>query len=392
MYKHLYQHFLDANPGVQHFACHSHHYWPDITRQAMLDYWDDSANRVDEKWDYLFSEKIPAVQQKIAQLLNTGQPQQLVFAPNTHELLFRIISCLDLSKPLRILTTDSEFHSFNRQVTRLEELTNVIVDRVACLPFESFESRFIQQAQQHQYDLTFVSQVFFNSGLAIINLNQLVDAIHQPNSITVIDGYHGFMALPTDLAMIKDKVFYLAGSYKYAQGGEGCCFAHVPQNCQLRPLYTGWFAEFGELDKANSGEVNYATNAMRFAGSTMDFAALYRLDAVLTLFADLSLSIENIHQYVKVLQAAFLQHIESLRHTQLNPDNLLQTDKNHHGHFLTFRLQDNRQVAELALYLKQHNIITDYRGDRLRFGFALYHNVEDYDLGCLQFHQGRDNG
>src|SRR5690606_4500554 len=161
-------------------------------------------------------------------------PQQLVFAPNTHELVFRILSCLDLAKPLRILTTDSEFHSFNRQVTRLEELTNVIVDRVACLPFESFETRFIQQAQQHQYDLTFVSQVFFNSGLAINNLNQLVDAIHQPNGITVIDGYHGFMALPTDLAQIKDKIFYLAGSYKYAQGGEGCCFAHVPAHCQLR--------------------------------------------------------------------------------------------------------------------------------------------------------------
>jgi len=28
--------------------------------------------------------------------------------------------------------------------------------------------------------------------------------------------------------------------------------------------------------------------------------------------------------------------------------------------------------------------VTDYRGDRLRFGFALYHNAADYNLSCLK--------
>ncbi|WP_438865644.1 aminotransferase class V-fold PLP-dependent enzyme [Neptunicella sp.] len=384
MYKHLYQRFLQANQGIQHFACHSHHYWPDVTRQATLDYWDDSAKRVDDKWEYLFTEKIPAVQQKIATLLNTNQPQQLVFAPNTHELLFRIISCLDLSNPLRILTTDSEFHSFNRQVTRLEELDNIIVDRVACLPFNDFETRFIQQSTQHQYDLIFVSQVFFNSGLAVEDLPRLINAIHQPDGITVVDGYHGFMALPTDLSALKDKIFYLAGSYKYAQGGEGCCFAHVPADCQLRPLYTGWFAEFGELDHAKTGDVNYATNAMRFAGSTMDFGALYRLDAVLALFADMQLKVDTIHHYVKDLQTRFLQKLELLQHPLLNRTTLLMNNPDWHGHFLTFKLAHTDQVMELADYLKQHNIVVDNRGDRLRFGFALYHNASEYDLSCLK--------
>lgn len=383
MYQQFYQRFLNANQGKQHFACHSHHYWPDVTRDAMLEYWDDTAQMVDDKWQHIFANVIPEVQKTIASLLHTGQPQQLVFAPNTHELLYRVISCLDLTKPQRILTTDSEFHSFNRQVNRLAELNNINVDKVATLPFADFESRFIHHIEQQDYDLIFVSQVFFNSGLALKSLYKLVNAVNNTQTIIVIDGYHGFMALPTDLSAIADRVFYLAGSYKYAQGGEGCCFMHVPLHCQLRPMYTGWFAEFGELDQAKNGDVNYSKDGMRFAGSTMDKSALYRLRAVFRLFAENQITVAVIHQYVQDLQQAFLQQIDQLNHPQLNRNNLLLNDEDHHGHFLTFRLPTAEQVSALASTLQSHRILTDYRGDRLRFGFALYHNASDYNLSCL---------
>ncbi|HAD88575.1 MAG TPA: selenocysteine lyase, partial [Alteromonas macleodii] len=47
-YQHFYTGFLNANKGKQHYACHSHYFWPDCTRDAMLNYWDDSAKYVDE--------------------------------------------------------------------------------------------------------------------------------------------------------------------------------------------------------------------------------------------------------------------------------------------------------------------------------------------------------
>lgn len=81
MYQQHYQRFLSANPNVQHFSCHSHYYWPDVTRQAMLDYWDDSARLADDKWAFFFSDLIPTLQQHISNLLNTGLPGQIVFAP-----------------------------------------------------------------------------------------------------------------------------------------------------------------------------------------------------------------------------------------------------------------------------------------------------------------------
>lgn len=385
MYKQFYQRFLSANQGKQHFACHSHHYWPDITRDAMLEYWDDSARLVDDKWRYIFSEKLPETQQLIADILQLPQPEQLVFAPNTHELVMRLISCFDLRQPLKILSSDSEFYSFSRQVKRLAEYDNVQVDSIETEPFASFEQRFIQAAAAEQYDMIFVSQVFFNSGYAIADLGKFVQQLAaQTQAMIVIDGYHGFMALPTDLSSIAERIFYVAGSYKYAQGGEGCCFMAVPLSSEHRPMYTGWFAEFGTLTAERSAAALYSEDGFRFAGSTMDFSGLYRLNAVLRFFKQQGISVGRSHKYIQELQQVFLAKLDALAHDKLNRSSLLQYDLNHHGHFFTFALNSTAEAAELASQLKRAGIETDYRGERLRFGFGLYHNSADYDLSCLK--------
>lgn len=388
-YKPFYQRFLQANPGVQHYACHSHHYWPDVTRDAALAYWDDSARLVDDKWDLVFGEKVPKVQRQIAKLLGLQAAEQIVFAPNTHELLFRLLTSFDLQKPLKVLASDSEFHSFSRQMKRMAELPTVELLQVPTEPFDSFEPRLIAAAEQFQPDLIFCSQVFFNSGVAIADLTALVESLQRVSEATIaIDGYHGFMAIPTDLAALEGKIFYLAGSYKYAQGGEGCCFMVVPQRNQFRPLYTGWFAEFGTLNQTKTAQVQYSENGYQFAGATMDFTALYRLEAVLDLYQQQHITIEAVHQHVQQLQQAFLTELAQQQHLLLNHDTLLAQDLTQHGHFLTFRLPSVEQVSALASYLKNHKIHTDYRGDRLRFGFAPYQDATDFDLSCLKAHKG----
>jgi selenocysteine lyase/cysteine desulfurase len=385
MYQQFYQRFLQANQGKQHFACHSHHYWPDVTRDATLAYWDDSARLVDDKWQTIFGEKIPQTQQLIADILNLPAPEQIVFTTNTHEQVMRLFSCFDLQKPLKILSTDSEFYSFQRQAKRLAELDNVEIITVATEPFASFTERFIAAAKENQLDMVFCSQVFFNSGYAIADLPAFVQALAAVTpAMLVIDGYHGFMALPTDLSSIAERAFYLSGSYKYAQGGEGCCFMAVPPGSKQRPLYTGWFAEFGTLAAKKSALVLYSNDGNRFAGATMDYTALYRLHAVLLLFKQQGITVGRIHRYVQQLQKAFLAELARWQHPAINQSNLLAHQLGQHGHFYTFKLSNTSEVAELAAFLKNNGIITDFRGDRLRFGFGLYQNHIDFDLSCLQ--------
>lgn len=382
-YKSHYARFLADKIGIQHFACHSHHYWPDVTREAMLSYWDDSARLVDDKWQHLVGVKVPRAQQLIAEILALPHPEQIVFAPSTHELLSRLISCLDVTRPARILSTDSEFHSFSRQIARLAELPQVSVVRVPAEPFASFADRLVAALAHDRFDMVFFSQVFYNSGFLIPDLDRIVAAVTDPETIIAIDGYQGFCAVPTDLGAIAARVFYLAGSYKYAQGGEGCCFMAVPRGTTLRPLYTGWFAEFGTVSQASSGSVAYADDGWRFAGSTMDHAALYRLVAVLEWWQRDRITVPAVHRHVQGLQAAFLAELERRHHAELARKSLLVHDLDRHGHFLCFRLSSPERAAALAAYLREHRIITDHRGDRLRFGFGLYHDPEDYDLSCL---------
>jgi len=324
----------------------------------------------------------------IANLLNTGQPEQLVFAGNTHELLFRVLSGFNLGSPLKIVTTDSEFHSFNRQINRLDELSNIRVVRVATLPFEDFTERFAEEVTKHQPDLVFLSQVFFNSGMMVPNLEPIVSAVTQPETLIMVDGYHAFAALPINIQPFCDRIFYLGGGYKYAQGGEGCCFMHVPKGVLTRPLYTGWYAEFGELQKSKNSKVNYSTDAFHYAGSTMDYSALYRQLSVFDLWQSEGVDVSDIHRHVKAIQNCFLMHLDSLELECLNSGSLLMHDIDNHGHFLTFQLSCENNARSLYQYLKHHRILTDYRGDRLRFGFGSYHEASDIDLKCLEAFDG----
>lgn len=373
MYKKYYQHFLSANPEVQHYAAHSHHYWPDVTREATLQYWQDSAKYVDDKWGYIFSNKIPATQKLIAEILNLSHPEQIVFAPNTHEFVTRLLSCFEASKPLKVLTTDSEFYSFDRQINRFSEFPNVQVDKIETQDFETFEERFIEKIKKNHYDLIFLSHVFFNSGVVVRNLDTIVKAVENPETIIAIDGYHGFMALPTDLKSIENRIFYISGSYKYAQGGEGCCFMHVPKGNQLRPANTGWFAGFSKL-VTNGSEVIYSEDGYRFAGSTMDFTAMYRLQAVLELFKSEGLTVAKIHQCVQRMQDNFRHYLNQYKHSVLTEDKILHRDFKLHGHFFSFDLQNADLVKKMYDELLIRDIKTDYRGTRLRFGFAIYQN------------------
>ncbi len=371
MFNQYYSRFIKATAGKLYLAAHNHHFWPDCTRKAMLQYWDDAAQMVDAKWAYIFSNVVPKVQKLIAEILKVNSYAQISFASNTHELIFRLLSSLDLSKPQRILTTDSEFHSFNRQINRLQEWSHITVDKVPTHPLETFEERFKIQIRKTDYTLILFSHVFFNSGYVVQDLVDIVNTIPNNKTIVAIDGYHAFMALSIDLYKIQNKIFYVAGGYKYAQAGEGCCFMYSPEKNTLRPLYTGWLADFDNLEKKGRNEaVTYNDNGYRFAGSTMDFCALYQLLSVLALLKDENISIENIHDFSKQMQHRFISKLP--KNGLISKDTLLLNNLDSIGNFLTFKVPTQQECLNVYQQLLNKNIYSDFRGKSIRFGFGMY--------------------
>ena len=380
-----YSKFLTGHEGKLHFAAHSHHFWPDVTRDAQVEYWDDCARLSDHKWGKIFGEVIPKVQNHVARILNLKDPKQIAFAPNTHELTSRLLS-LYLGKPsLKILTTQSEFHSWRRQLIRITELPQVQVDQVT-ENFLTDRRGFIESFKaklKNKPDLFFISQVFFDSGLALTldEIIELQNSCHK-ETVMVVDGYHGFCAIPLDLSKLEGKIFYLGGGYKYAQAGEGAAFMVIPKG-DWRPAYTGWYAEFAELSTPAGKNTGYSKDFMSFMGSTQDPSGLYRLNAVWDHFSGLGIDISRIHQHVKALQESFLKGLDSAFKTRFDLTPLFGTLE-HHGHFLTFEAPSIQAAETLEKQIQAIDIIIDRRGARLRFGFGLYHDLEDVTKLCLQ--------
>ncbi len=362
--------FLSSDPQRLHFAAHSHHPWPDVSRDAHQQAWDDAARLIDGKWEHILGAVLPAAQGHVAWHLNLSDPTSVVFAPNTHELLMRLLSCCPAERPVRVLTSNSEFHSFTRQIARLEEDGLAQVQRVAAEPFDSFAARFAEAARAG-FDLIYLSQVFFNSGFAVTALDEIVAAAG--DALLAVDGYHAFMARPVDWSAFEARAFYLAGGYKYAMAGEGVCFMHCPPGWGARPRDTGWYAAFGALSKPDDARVAYAENGWRFMGATFDASGLYRFNAVQNWLQGQGITVAMIHDHAQALQGRFVAGLPRLLPSEWLVVPITNPAR---GNFLTFDLDD---AEAMHRRLTEAKVVTDLRGRRLRFGFGLHQTQADVD-------------
>ena len=374
--KDLFSRALSLDPERLHFAAHSHHLWPDASFDGQLRAWVEANKFADRKWDLIFGEVVPEAQGHVARELSLPSPDSLVFAPNTHELLLRIASGVE-RKPVRILSTDGEFHSFRRQAQRWEEAGEAVVTRVPLHPFDSFDDRFVEAARAGGFDLIVISQVFFRTGQVFGRIGDLAALADPAGPWVVLDGYHGFMATPTDLSAVADRIFYVAGGYKYAMSGEGACFLHAPPGFCPRPVITGWFAEFGDLEGPPGG-VQYRADGGRFWGATFDASALYRFNAVGRMLDEAGLTTAGVAGHARGLMKRFQDAVEAGEAGRLGEAALINPVEGDGAgaRFLAFR-HDDAPVWRPRLL--EAGVVTDVRDDTIRFGFGLYQDEADVD-------------
>jgi len=375
-FKQLFSRSLSADPSRLHFAAHSHHLWPDASFDGQIQAWNDAARLADRKWGKVMDEVWPEAQGYVARELGTDDSGAIVFSSNTHDFLIRLVTAVprQAAGPLRVLTTDGEFHSARRQFARSEEEGWITLDKVAAEPFDTLTDRFLAAAHKGGHDLILVSQVLFGNGRIFAGVDELAALGRPEGPWVVVDAYHAFMALERPFSDLSGgTAFCLGGGYKYAMSGEGCAFMHAPAGFGPRPPVTGWFAEFEDLELP-PGSVGYAKDATRFLGATFDPSALYRFTAVQRMLIENGLSTGTISAHVANLQG---QLLHAIGETALGEAELLNPlGDNAHARFLAFRTPNaQRWYAEL----KAQNCITDVRGDVLRIGFGIYQDERDVE-------------
>ena len=366
---------------------HSHQAWPDRGFEGQQQAWVDAAELVDEKW-YRAFEKADRVRLGYARLLDGDAngadlaclAESIALASSTHELIIRFLSALPLRERPRLVSTDGEFHTLRRQLDRLAE-EGIEVVRVPRDPADDVAER-LARAVDDRTAAVFVSSVFYRDARIVRGLDHVMAACRRFGAELLVDAYHHLNVVPFSIrALGLEDAFIVGGGYKYCQLGEGNAFMRVPPGRDLRPIVTGWFAEFWLMPEASASaaggadaagaprRVGYGDGHARFAGATYDPTSHYRAASVFDFFEELRLTpvmLREVSQHqIRVLARAFDE-------LDLDPaviDRDREVDLNDVAGFLALR---SPRAGELQRLLRGRGVFTDYRGDVLRLGPAPY--------------------
>jgi kynureninase len=348
---------------------HSHQAWPDVARRAQLEAYDDAAELADDKWDRAFA-RADDVRDGFRRLL-CDPGGALALGASTHDVVVRFLSALDLTgRRRRLVTSTGEFHSLRRQVARLAE-AGVEVEWVVAEPAASLAER-MAEAVDERTAAVLVSAVQFGTARVVPGLGGLAAACRRTGTELLVDAYHALGVVPFPLHDIGlSDAWVVGGGYKYLQLGEGNCFLRLPGHADaLRPVVTGWYADFDTLpDQARPHPVSYGPGGQRFAGATYDPTSHYRAARVFGFFGEQGLTPDLLHRsyrhQLEVLAGAF----DALG----APDEVITRDRatplSAFGGFLALRTPD---AAALQAALRDRGVSTDSRGRTLRFGPAPY--------------------
>jgi len=166
-----------------------------------------------------------------------------------------------------------------------------------------------------------------------------------------------------------------AGGYKYGAFGEGLSFLRAPRGSSLRPVYTGWFADFGSLAAERSLPVAYGPGGARFTGATFDPSALYRAEAVLAHWDRFGLSPERLRAISLRQTARIIAHLDE----RGRGDAVVSArDPARRGGFVAVR---DPAAGAIVARLRMRKVFVDARGDLLRLGPAPYLTDDEIDRG-----------
>lgn len=346
---------------------HSHQAWPDCGFEGQVEAWEDAALYLDEKWERAFA-KAERVRRGFARLLGDASGY-IALGASTHELVVRFLSALPLRDRPKLVTTDAEFHTLRRQLARLEE-EGIEVVQVVHRPAREVAARLVA-AVDERTAAVLVSSVFYHNAHIVPHLGEVMAACSRVGAELLVDVYHALNVVPFSLqGEGLEGAFLVGGGYKYCQLGEGNCFLRIPPDCRLRPVVTGWFAEFELLERpVHSGAVQYPAGAGRFAGATYDPTSHYRAAKVFDFFEEQKLTpnfLREVSQHqLGVLAAAF--DALDCDPTVVRRDRSVPLESV--GGFLAL---ESPRAPELAAQLRIRGVMVDSRGSLLRLGPAPY--------------------
>jgi kynureninase len=304
-------------------------------------------------WDAWLAE-CDAYRARLATLLGARRADAVVPKTSAGQGLRAVLNTYD-DVP-RVVATRGEFDSLDVILREYARRGRIRLELVEAREGGHFASDDILRALHAGCDLLVVSEVVFNTGQRLTDLDALVRAAHASGARVLVDVYHAVGAFPVDVTA-SDADFAVGGAYKYLRGGPGAAFLYVhPRHLDagLRTLDIGWFAKRDRFRYLRPEPPLLEPGGDAFLESTPPVLTYYQARAGQVLL--LALGVARVRAHSLELQRHL---VARLRATGLE----VRGGTDDHGAFVTVR---HRDAETLAAGLRVQDVIVDARGPWLR--------------------------
>ncbi len=351
----LFSRALAVSPQTAYLANHSLGRPLDATAEDVREGLAAWYARMGDAWDAWIDE-INAFRARVAELMHAPRHDCIVPKTSAGQGLRAILNAYDRELTPRVVATRGEFDSLDvilREYARRRRIDLTFVEARADGRFETPD---IVQAIGARADLVVISDVVFNTGQRLDDVDAIVRAAHAAGGRLLLDVYHSLGAMPVDIARVNAD-FAVGGSYKYLRGGPGACFLYLhPRHLDgsLRTLDIGWFAKREPFAYRRPDPPEFAAGGDAFMESTPPVLTFYQARAGQQLV--LALGAERIRRYS-------LQQQQRLVALLAEQGIAARGGRADHGAFVVV---ESPRACEWREALAARQIVTDARGSYLR--------------------------
>ena len=207
---------------------------------------------VDDKWEPRLRAGPRRSAPAFRRLLDDPARRHRPRAESTHDLRRPAPVGADLhQRRPRLVTTDGEFHSLRRQLARLAE-EGVEVVRVTAEPVDTLAERLAAAVDDRTARGAGVDRAVRAPPASCPTSPPLADACARHGAELLLDAYHALGVVPFPstrwASATPGSPAAATSTSSWARATASCACRRTPTD--VRPVVTGWFAEFGDLSTA----------------------------------------------------------------------------------------------------------------------------------------------
>ncbi|HEV7681725.1 MAG TPA: aminotransferase class V-fold PLP-dependent enzyme [Pyrinomonadaceae bacterium] len=299
-----------------------------------------------------------------------ARPEQVAFMRNTSDGLSTVANGLDWRSGDNLVTFRGEFPSNLYPWLRLRDALGVEV-RVC----EERDGRVDVDELIRLIDgrtrIVAISQVQYASGFRA-DLARISDAARIHDALLVVDVIQGLGVIPIDIEA--EGVDVAAGAcHKWLLTPEGVGLLYLSSRARerIQPTLVGWTSVPNPDDYGNHDQ-GWKQGTLAWETGTAPVALIHGLEASLKLLNEVG--IERIQTYLETLTNHLCERLQNTNYKVLS--------SRHDGEKSQIVcIQHTAGLSPMSLYasLKNKNIITAPRGDRLRISPHFYNTLEEID-------------